>query len=99
KKVLIKIGEKYGHTFSFQEVLTENAAIDAYGEGLPKATLETCLKSDSVLLGAVGGPKWDTLPGDKRPEKALLGLREGLGLFANLRPAILHKALADACPI
>lgn len=97
--VLNKIGEKFGHTFHFTEVLAGGAAIDATGEPLPQETIEICKKSDSVLLGAVGGPKWDNLPGDRRPEKALLGLRGELGLFANLRPALLHKALKDACPL
>ncbi|WP_058486613.1 3-isopropylmalate dehydrogenase [Defluviitalea phaphyphila] len=97
--VLNKIGEKFGHTFNYTEVLAGGAAIDAKGEPLPQETIDICKKSDSVLLGAVGGPKWDNLPGDKRPEKALLGLRGELGLFANLRPATLHKALKDACPL
>lgn len=98
-RVLRKIGDVYGHTFQFQEVLAGGAAIDAFGEPLPKATLDACLASDSVLLGAVGGPKWEGLSGDKRPEHALLSLREKLGLFANLRPALLYEALADACPL
>ena len=97
--VLNKIGEKFGHTFNFTEVLAGGAAIDATGEPLPQETIDICKKSDSVLLGAVGGPKWDNLPGDRRPEKALLGLRGELGLFANLRPALLHRALKDACPL
>jgi len=66
---------------------------------LPDETVEGCLASDSVLLGAVGGPKWDNLPGDQRPEKALLGIRAALGLFTNLRPAKLYKALKDSCPL
>jgi 3-isopropylmalate dehydrogenase len=74
-------------------------AIDATGKPLPEETLEACKKSDAVLLGAVGGYKWDTLPGHLRPERALLGLRGGLGLYANLRPAILNKELKDACPL
>ena len=97
--VLNKIGEQFQHTFSFQKVLAGGCAIDAIGKCLPEETLEVCKKADSVLLGAVGGPKWDTVPGEQRPEKALLGLREGLGLYANLRPATIHKALADACPL
>jgi 3-isopropylmalate dehydrogenase len=97
--VLNKIGEKFGHTFNYTEVLAGGAAIDAKGEPLPQETIDICKKSDSVLLGAVGGPKWDNLPGDRRPEKALLGLRGELGLFANLRPALLHRALKDACPL
>ena len=97
--VLEKTGEKFGHTFSFQSVLAGGAAIDTAGEPLPKATVETCLNSDSVLLGAVGGPKWDGLPGAKRPERALLGLRKEMGLFANIRPAKLMQELASACPL
>ena len=97
--VLEKIGEKYGHQFEFQEVLAGGCAIDAVGEPLPQETIDVCKKSDSVLLGAVGGPKWDNLPGNGRPEQALLGLRSALGLYANLRPAVLHEALKDACPL
>ena len=67
--------------------------------GPSSETIEACKNSDSVLLGAVGGPKWDHLPGDKRPEQAILGLRKQLGLFANIRPAILFPELADACPL
>ena len=98
-KTLEVIGEKFGHTFQFEEVLAGGIAIDETGECLPAQTIEICKKSDSVILGAVGGPKWDGVAGDKRPEKALLGLREQLGLFANLRPAIIHNALSDASPI
>lgn len=99
-KVLSKIGEKFGHTFKFTEVLAGGAAIDACGTPLPEETVKVCKESDSVILGAVGGPKWDNLPGEMRPERgALLGLRSELGLYANLRPAIMHKALADASPI
>ncbi|MGN1015302.1 MAG: 3-isopropylmalate dehydrogenase [Butyricicoccus sp.] len=98
-KTLEVVGEKYGHTFHFTECLAGGCAIDQYGIPLPQETLDTCKASDSVLLGAVGGPKWDSVPADKRPEKALLGLRSNLGLFVNLRPAQMHAALADACPI
>ena len=98
-KVLNKIGEKYDHKFNFTYVKAGGDAIDNVGECLPKKTVEVCKNSDSVILGAVGGPKWDDLPGDQRPEKALLGIREALGLYANLRPAIIHKALSEACPI
>lgn len=98
-KVLIKIGEKYNHVFNFSEILAGGSAIDKYGVCLPDDTVNTALNSDSVLLGAVGGPKWDTLKGSERPEMALLGLRSKLGLYTNLRPAILHKALKDACPL
>lgn len=99
EKVLDKIGEKYGHTFEYTDVLAGGCAIDATGKPLPEETIETAKTADSVLLGAVGGPKWDTLPGELRPEKALLGLRSELGLFANIRPAKMHAALADACPL
>ena len=98
-KVLNRIGEKFCHQFEHTEVLAGGIAIDETGECLPKKTIEVCKSSDSVVLGAVGGPKWDNMPGDKRPEKALLGLREELGLYANLRPAIIHKALSEASPI
>ncbi len=98
-KVLEVVGEKYGHSFNFTECLAGGCAIDEYGIPLPQETLDVCKSSDSVLLGAVGGPKWDTVASDKRPERALLGLRSELGLFVNLRPAQMHAALADACPI
>ena len=97
--ILDKIGEKFGHTFNYTEVLMGGCAIDATGVPLPDETVEVCKKSDSVLLGAVGGPKWDTLPGHLRPEAGLLGIRAALGLYANLRPALLYSALADACPL
>jgi 3-isopropylmalate dehydrogenase len=98
-RVLNKIGEKFGHEFVFTPYLIGGAAIDATGEPLPKETVEGCLASDSVLLGAVGGPKWDTLPGNKRPEKALLGIRSAMELYTNLRPARLYPALKDDCPL
>ena len=98
-RVLEKIGEKYNHTFLFTRYLIGGAAIDETGEPLPKETVEGCLASDSVLLGAVGGPKWDSLPGNKRPEKALLGIRAAMELYTNLRPARLYAALAGDCPL
>lgn len=98
-RVLDKIGEVYHHEFEYTSAFAGGAAIDAVGECLPQKTIEICKASDAVLLGAVGGWKWDTLPGDQRPERALLGLRKELGLFANLRPAILFEELADACPL
>lgn len=98
-KVLQAVARRYGHTFDYTQALAGGCAIDAVGEPLPEATVKACKASDSVLLGAVGGPKWDGLPGDKRPERALLGLRSALGLFANLRPALLYEALSDACPL
>lgn len=97
--VLNKVGAKYGHSFEYKEVLAGGCAIDATGHPLPEESVETCLKSDSVMLGAVGGPKWDTLPGHLRPEKALLGLRSAMKLYANIRPAVLHKALESECPL
>lgn len=96
---LEKVGQKFGHTFDFQEVLAGGCSIDANGIPLTQETIDICKAADSVLLGAVGGPKWDSVESAKRPEKALLGLRESLGLFANIRPAMMYKALADACPI
>lgn len=98
-RVLDKVGEKFGHTFHYQKVLAGGCAIDATGACLPQETIDVCKASDAVLLGAVGGWKWDTLPGDQRPERALLGLRKALGLFANLRPALLFEQLADASPL
>ena len=98
--VLECVGKKYGHDFVFNEKLAGGCAYDAYGEPLPEETLEACKNSDAILLGAVGGPKWDHLPANLRPEAgALLKLRSSLGLYANLRPAIIHKALSDASPI
>ena len=98
-RVLEAVGKKYGHNFNFTPYLIGGCAIDETGEPLPKETVEGCLASDSVLLGAVGGPKWDTLPGNMRPEKALLGIRSAMGLFTNLRPAKLYSALKDECPL
>ncbi len=98
-RVLEAVGQKFGHNFTFTPYLIGGAAIDACGEPLPTATVEGCLASDSVLLGAVGGPKWDTLPGNLRPEKALLGIRAAMGLFTNLRPAKLYPALKGECPL
>lgn len=98
-KVLQKVGDICGHTFNFTRYLIGGAAIDEYGIPLPEETVTGCKNSDSVLLGAVGGPKWDTLPGDKRPEKALLGIRSALGLYTNLRPAKLFPALISECPL
>ncbi|MGI6205013.1 MAG: 3-isopropylmalate dehydrogenase [Anaerovoracaceae bacterium] len=97
--VLDKVGEIYGHEFNYQEVLAGGCSIDEYGKPLTQETLDVCKASDAVLLGAVGGPKWDSQPSDNRPERALLGLRKGLGLFANLRPAMIFDELADACPL
>lgn len=98
-RVLEAVGKKYGIGFSFTPYLIGGAAIDDSGVPLPQETVEGCLASDSVLLGAVGGPKWDTQPGHLRPEKALLGIREAMGLFTNLRPAKLYPALKESCPL
>lgn len=98
-KVMDKVGEKFGHTFNYTKVLAGGCAIDATGACLPQETIDICKASDAVLLGAVGGWKWDNLPGDQRPERALLGLRKALGLFANLRPALLFEQLDDASPL
>ena len=96
-KVMEAAADKFGHKFNFTTYLAGGCAIDKYGEPLPQVTIDGCLASDSVLLGAVGGPKWDHLSGSMRPEKALLGLRKVLGLYTNLRPAALQPALAEAC--
>ena len=98
-RVLDAVAEKYGHTFTYTDVDMGGIAIDKWGEPLPAAMLDKCLAADSVLLGAVGGPKWDGLPGDKRPEKGLLALRAGMGLYANNRPAKLWLQLAAASPL
>ena len=98
-KVLDKVAAKYGHTFTYQEILAGGCAIDAYGRSLTEEALEKCLDCDSVLLGAVGGPKWDGVAKEIRPEAALLGIRSAMGLYANLRPARLFPQLADASPL
>ncbi len=97
--VMEHIAQKRGFKFEFKHYLAGGCAIDAKNEPLPQETIDGCKASDSVLLGAVGGEKWDKLPSNMRPENALLGLRAALGLFANLRPAQLFKELADACPL
>ena len=96
-KVLEAVADRFGHKFNFTTYLAGGCAIDEFGEPLPKVTVDGCLASDSVMLGAVGGPKWDHLSGNQRPEKALLGLRKALGLYTNLRPAALQPALAESC--
>lgn len=96
-KVLDKVGDKFGHTFEYSEALIGGAAIDATGGPLPDETIEKCKQADAVLLGAVGGPKWDTIDPAIRPEKGLLGIRKALNLFANLRPATLFPQLSKAC--
>ncbi len=99
RAVLDAIGKKYGHSFNYTDVLAGGVSIDKHGEPLTQEAIDVCLKSDSVLLGAVGGYKWDTLPGHLRPEMALLGLRKALGLYANIRPAVLYKPLKAASPL
>lgn len=98
-RVVEEIGKKYNHEFKINELLMGGCAIDKYGEPLPGETLDACINSDAVLLGAVGGPKWDDLPADRRPETGLLGIRAGLELFANLRPATVYEALRGASPL
>ena len=103
RKVLDKTGKKYGHVFEYQELLMGGCSIDVYGEPLTDETLEKARAADSVLLGAVGGDVgksgWYKLPPDKRPEAGLLKIRKGLGLYANIRPAILFDELSGACPL
>lgn len=96
-EVLRAVSDKYGCRFEFKEYPAGGCALDEYGVPLPRFTIDGCLAADSVLLGAVGGPKWDAVPNHMRPEKALLGLRKELGLYTNLRPAAIQPALADAC--
>ena len=98
-RVLEAVGKKYGHEFVFTPYDIGGCSIDRHGVPLTDETVAGCLASDSVLLGAVGGPKWDTLPGNMRPEKALLGIRAAMGLFTNLRPAKLYPALKGDCPL
>ncbi|MEA4891098.1 MAG: 3-isopropylmalate dehydrogenase [Peptococcaceae bacterium] len=98
-KVMKKVAEVFGHSFVYQEAALGGNAIDRYGKSLPEESLAKCLAADSVLLGAVGGPKWDKVDKDNRPEKALLRLRSTLGLYANLRPAKLFPQLAQASPL
>ena len=98
-KVLKKVASVYGHQFTFDEELIGGAAIDGAGVSLPQKTIDACKAADAVLLGAVGGPKWDNLANGDRPEKGLLSIRSALGLFANLRPAILYPQLKFATPL
>ena len=98
-KVLDRIGELYGHRFEYTEVDMGGCAIDKWGDPLPEEMLNRCLNSDSVLLGAVGGDKWNHVPGPMRPEKGLLRLRAGMGVYSNNRPAKIWPQLADASPL
>ncbi len=99
KLVLDKIAEIYGHEFVYTDVDMGGNAIDKWGDPLPKEMLDLCLSSDSVLLGAVGGPKWNSVPGNMRPEKGLLRLRAGMGVYSNNRPAKIWPQLASASPL
>jgi len=98
-KVLDAVGSKFGHKFEYDYLLAGGCAIDEKGTCLPQETIDKAKAADAVMLGAVGGPKWDNMPGGERPERALLGLRKELGLFANLRPAIMFDELKGACPL
>ena len=102
-KVLDKVGQVYGHTFDYTEILMGGCSIDVHGVPLTDEALETAKKSDAVLLGAVGGnvgnSRWYDVAPNLRPEAGLLAIRKGLNLFANIRPAYLYKELADACPL
>ncbi|MFR1435789.1 MAG: 3-isopropylmalate dehydrogenase [Acutalibacteraceae bacterium] len=98
-KVLDAAGKKFQFSIEYTDALMGGCAIDATGVPLPQETIDSCLASDAVLLGAVGGYKWDTLPGNLRPEAGLLGIRGALGLFANLRPAKIYGPLKGACPL
>jgi 3-isopropylmalate dehydrogenase len=98
-RVLHALGKRCGHHFHFEEYLVGGASIDAYGVALTDETLAACRKADAVVLGAVGGPKWDDPSAKVRPEQGLLGLRKGMGVFANLRPVRVHPALIDASPV
>ena len=97
--VLERVAEKFGADFQYTEVSMGGCAIDKFGEPLPDAELLKCKESDSVLLGAVGGPKWDGVPAHLRPEKGLLKLRAGLGVYSNNRPARIWQQLKDASPL
>ena len=99
QRVLDRVAELYGHTFIYTEVAMGGNAIDRFGDPLPEAELQKCLESDSVLLGAVGGPKWNDVPGPMRPEKGLLRLRAGMGVYSNNRPARIWPQLAEASPL
>ena len=98
-RVLDRIAELYGHTFTYIDVDMGGCAIDKWGDPLPEEMLQKCVSSDSVLLGAVGGPKWNEVPGPMRPEKGLLRLRAGMGVYSNNRPAKIWPQLASASPL
>ena len=102
-KVLDAVGEKYGHTFSYEQILMGGASIDVHGKPLTDEALEIARNSDAVLMGSIGGDTstspWYQLPAQLRPEAGLLTLRKSLGLFANIRPAYLYEELKEACPL
>ena len=98
-RLLEAVAGKFGHTFTLREHPIGGCAIDKYGVSLPEETLAGCRSADAVLLGAVGGPKWDAPRARERPERGLLALRRGLGVFANLRPVRVHPALRDWSPL
>src|SRR5215211_1242938 len=98
-RVLDLISSRYNHTFQYKERLMGGCSIDQYGTSLTDETLADCQSADAILFGAVGGPKWDDPNAKDRPERGLLALRKGLGVFANLRPVKVHPALIDASPL
>ncbi|MEA2524179.1 MAG: 3-isopropylmalate dehydrogenase, partial [Thermomicrobiales bacterium] len=98
-KALDAVAKRFGHRFDTFEIQIGGAAIDAYGVPLRPEDLRRCQEADAVLLGAVGGPKWDTIEVGLRPERGLLALRKGMGLYANLRPVAVYDALADSSPV
>ena len=98
-KVLERVAAVYGHSFTFDERKLGGASIDAFGVPLTDETLAACNAADAVLMGSVGGPKWDGVEAARRPEKGLLALRKGMGVFANLRPCTIHPQLSSACPL
>ena len=99
-KVMEAVGEKFGHSFEYTDVLMGGCATDAVGKSYPEGTAEKCKACDAVLLGAVGGPKWGSdKPAEQRPETALLAIRKDLGLFTNLRPAAMRRGMEDASPL
>lgn len=98
-RALEAVARRFGHSFAFEEAQIGGCAVDSCGDPFPKESLERCRAADAVLLGSVGGPKWDKAPKELRPEAGLLRMRASLGLFANLRPAKLHPQLAESCPL
>ena len=98
-KILEMVGKRFGHHFEIGYGAIGGNSIDRYGTALPDSALDMCKKSDAVLLGAVGGPKWDDPTAMTRPEDGLLAVRKGLGVFANLRPIKVHPALVDTSPV